>query len=63
MKIVLKGVGDDKPEEKLVLSDDGYDAPGWIDITIGDETIGIHINDLMPAMDAFETKYYKQKEA
>jgi len=51
MRIELKGI-----DSKIILDDDDYDVPGFLDMN-GE---AVHINDLYPAVMAFEEKYRRE---
>lgn len=62
MKIELKEFGN--KNERLILSDEHFDATGWVEVIITDTEdennrarIDMHISDLFPALTAFKTKY------
>lgn len=58
MKITLTDID----AKKLEISDESFQVPGFVELNIGQETIDLHITDLMPAFIAFDAKYSKMKE-
>lgn len=63
MKTTL--IGDEpQTEEQIVLeiSDDEFDANGFLTLTIQDKSIELHIKDLLSALVGFDAKYSRSKE-
>ncbi len=67
MKIELRNMNSDP--EKLILSDEGFDGAGWVEIIIKNDededvfaAIDIHITDLFPALTAFKASYEEQRK-
>lgn len=49
-------------EKLLVISDDDFDEPGYVQIEFDGEYVEIAIKDLMPAIIAFDAKESRSKE-
>lgn len=62
MKTII-GVFDesDNPID-LIISDEGFDLPGWISLKIGETVIETTVDDFMPALIAFEAKQVRHDE-
>ncbi len=64
MKITIQVEDEAGINVPLTLCDDGYDVPGFFDLFIKDgEQFAVHINNLLPAIAAFEKKYLQEKRA
>jgi hypothetical protein len=58
MKITIDADIDSTPEKQtIVLSDDGFNVPGFLDIYVGNVAYQVHISDLRPAVEALYIKY------
>ena len=49
--------------DKIEISDDGFNAPGFMTISIGEEEFDIHVNELYPAIKVFKEKYLDDLKA
>lgn len=59
MEIKLKAENDVGKTE-IILSDDEFSVNGFISIQIGNEIAEIHINDILPAIVSFDTKFKRE---
>jgi hypothetical protein len=51
-------------DSAIVLSDDGYDVIGFMDIIVDDKVVTtIHVSDLSPALAAFKTKWLEDRSS
>lgn len=52
----------DEKKIDLTFSDEAYEAGGYLDMIIGEVGYTVHLDDLMPALIAFDAKRGRQVE-
>lgn len=52
----------DDGKKQVLLTDEPFDVPGWIRIELDGEEVDVHIDQLMPAIIAFDAKISRGKE-
>lgn len=62
MKITVQRKNNGTGDVEVALSDDMFDCPGWVTLSVDEADGDVHIDDLYSAVKAFHEKYIRGLE-
>lgn len=62
MKVIVQAEDETAENKEISINNEYFDVQGWVNLTVGDTTVEVHVSELHRACLPFLDEYYQSKE-